>query len=196
MAAGLLCILSGPALTQQSRKPFVPIGLFFGSIEEGARIFTPVRLLPITHPEALGHQFPTALRLHGTEFPVLLWLGERSGYKLWPTLQRYPAEPDSVWPYPEFAAPPDTMSLAAVHEIRRALKDAPLPGMRAVLFVNREPVAFIVDTRSISMAERGLTRSVAMGLDISRATFLNALAAVAKFAAPTGPSAVIFSLPE
>lgn len=193
LVAAILLGVVQPAWSQQTSKPFVPIGLFFGSIEEGARIFTPVRLVPISHPDAVGHQFPTALRLHGTEFPVLLWLGERAGYKLWPTLQRYPAEPDSVWPYPEFAPPPDTTSLANVREIRRPAKLAPLPGLRAVLFMDQKAVAFIVDTRSISMKECGLSRSVAMGLDITRAQFLDALAAAGRLAAPEGPSAVIYS---
>ncbi|HEU5218992.1 MAG TPA: hypothetical protein VFU23_10045, partial [Gemmatimonadales bacterium] len=57
-------------------KPYLLIGLFFGQVEEGARVFTPARLLPLDHPEALGHQFPTLLQLHGSEFPALLWLGE------------------------------------------------------------------------------------------------------------------------
>jgi hypothetical protein len=80
-------------------EPNAPVGLFIGAIEEGARIFTPVRLLPFEHSESLGHDFPTVLQLHGPEFALLLWLGERAGYRLWPTLEHYPAQPAADWPY-------------------------------------------------------------------------------------------------
>lgn len=173
----ILCILllSGMARAQQPvKKPVVPIGIFIGSIEEGARIFTPVRLLPFDHPEAQGHQFPNALQLYGTELHVLLWLGQQAGYKLRATLTRYPKAPSPDWPYKEFSEP-DTSHLRSVKCTRRSASEAPLKGLKAVLFQNREPVAFIVDTRNLSLKERGMERATSMGLDLSRADFLKAL---------------------
>ena len=173
----VICILLLPVmvLAQPSvKKPVVPVGIFIGSIEEGARIFTPVRLLPFEHPESLGHQFPTVLQLHGTELPVLLWLGQEAGYKLWPTLTRYPAQPSPDWPYKEFAQP-DTTNLRLVQCIRQPASTSPLKGLRAVLFQRYKPVAFIVDTRGLTLKERGMERATSMGLDISRADFLKAL---------------------
>ena len=158
-----------------ARKPYVAIGLFFGSIEEGARIFTPVRLLPPAHPEALGHDFPTVQQFHGPEFPVLLWLGARAGLRLWPTLERYPAEPASDWPYHDFRPPPDTVALRLVRTEQRPRAAAPIRGLRAALFDGRQLVAFIVDTRGMTLADRHMTRATAMGLEISRAQLLRAM---------------------
>jgi hypothetical protein len=43
---------------QAARSPaYLTTGIFIGSIEEGARIFTPARLLPFDHREALRHHF-------------------------------------------------------------------------------------------------------------------------------------------
>lgn len=88
-------------------------------IEEGARVFTPARLLPFDHPEALGHQFPTLQQLYASEFPALVWLGAQAGLRLWATLQRYPREPSATWPYPEFQPPPDTTELRLVPVVHR-----------------------------------------------------------------------------
>jgi hypothetical protein len=153
-------------------KPSAVVGLFFGAIEEGARIFTPTRLLPFGHPEAGTHDFPTVLQLHGPEFPMLIWLGEQSGLHLWATLERYPTMPDSAWPYGDHRPPPgeDALRSAAVSHMQR--RTAPLAGLRAALFDGTELVAFIVDTRGFTLAERGLTRSTASGLDLTRAEFL------------------------
>lgn len=196
-AGGFLLALSTLAPTPGSQapsaKPYLPIGLFFGRIEEGARIFTPARLLPLDHPEALGHQFPTLLQLHSTEFPALLWLGQQAGLRLWATLQRYPTEPDTGWTYPDFAPPPDTAELRQASIHRRPDREAPLPGLRAVLFHNRQPVLFIVDTRSLTLTERGMTVPTTMGLDLSRAEFLSALGRAGPHAPARGWGAVIFA---
>jgi len=172
---GCILLLSSMAFAQQPvKKPVVPVGIFIGSIEEGARIFTPVRLLPFDHPEAQGHQFPNALQLYGTELNVLLWLGQQAGYKLWATLTRYPKAPSPDWPYGEFSQP-DTAHLHSLKCIRRPASDARLNGLKAVLFQSRVPVAFIVDTRNLTLKERGMERATSMGLDINRADFLKAL---------------------
>ncbi|HSE28820.1 MAG TPA: hypothetical protein VLA95_11375 [Gemmatimonadales bacterium] len=194
--AGLLaaCCFAGVLPAQPAPpKAHLPVGLFFGRIEEGARIFTPARLLPLSDPEALGHDFPTALQLHGTEFPALLWLGQQAGLRLHATLQRYPTEPGAEWPYPDFAPPPDTILLRAAVVERRGEREAPLPGLRAVLYDDRRPVLFLVDTRSLTLAQRGMTMATTMGLDLSRAEFLAALTRASQFAPAEGLGAVIFS---
>ena len=73
-------------------------------------------------------------QLHGTEFPALIWLGSLVGMRLWTTLERYPTEPATDWPYKDFAQPPDSLSLrsAEITHIPRA--EVPIPGLRAVLY--------------------------------------------------------------
>lgn len=186
--------VAGPLMAQAPpARPYLPIGIFIGRIEEGARIFTPARLLPFDHPEALGHQFPTLLQLHTTEFPALLWLGEQAGLRLRATLQRYPTEPSGEWPYPDFAPPPDTVRLRTARVEHRRREGVPLPGLRAVLFHDREPVLFIVDTRSLTLGDRGMTVPTTMGLDLTRAEFLASLARASHHAPATGFGAVIFA---
>ncbi len=175
IAAFAIAHLAAPGLSEaqsQAGRRYAPIGLFIGAIEEGARIFTPARLLPREHPEALGHDFPTVQQLHATEYPLLLWLGERVGLRLGPTLQRYPAEPDSLWPYQGLEAPPDTAALRDAPVRRRPRREAPIPGLRASVYDGAELVAFIVDTRGLSLEERGMTRPTSMGLDVTRREFL------------------------
>lgn len=172
-----------PEAAPATSAAYAPVGLFIASIEEGARIFTPARLVPFAHPEALGHDFPTVLQLHGTEYPMLVWLGRQVGFGLQPTLQRYPREPGEAWPYPDIRQPPDTAALRRARVIVRPVREAPLPGLRAVLYDGRDMVAFIVDTRGLTLAERGMRRPTAMGLDASRATFLERLGS----AAPSEP---------
>ncbi len=190
----VLAILAmGLSLGKQKAKPFIPVGIFLGRVEEGARIFTPIRLLPFQHPEAEGHQFPNALQLFGTEFETILWLGNQAGYQLRSTLQRYPKEPSPEWPYREFSQVPDTSTLRSSICIRRPKSDAPLKGLRAVLFVNREPLCFIVDTRYLTLAERGMTRPSSMGLDINRSDFLAALNKATIFLSGNDTASVIFA---
>ena len=156
------------------RDPLV-FGLFLASIEEGARAFTPIRLLPFDHPDAFNHEFPNALVNHTSEVEALVALGEHAGLKLRTTLQRYPQPPVETWPYPEFALPPlDCMRSA---KVERVTTEAVLPGLRAVITVAGAPLVFIVDTRGLTLKERRMQRVTAMGLDLTRAQFLELLAA-------------------
>jgi hypothetical protein len=164
--------------------PFVTVGLFIASIEEGARIFTPVRLLPFEHPEALNHQFPTVLQFHGGEDRLLVTLGRAAGLLLGTTLQRYPTEPDTAWPYFPMRRPP-AQQFDSVSARRKPAADVSLPGLRAVAYLDGFPLAFIVDTRGMSLAARRMDRPTSSGLDVSRAQLLAALAAGAR----EGPSA-------
>ena len=172
-------------------KQFVPVGLFFGNIGEGARIFTPVRLLPFNDPESKGHQFPTVLQLHGTEFPLLLLLGDKIGFKLYTTLERYPTFPDSLWPYPNYLQPPlKEFQNAEVVNLNDSL--CGIPGLRVAAFYNGSPVGFIVDTRNLSLKERHMQRTTSMGLDISRNDLLESLDKIAKNLDNTKAVIVIF----
>lgn len=193
IVAAALWLPAAPAASQtEAAKPYVPVGLFFGAIEEGARIFTPARLLPFEHPDALGHEFPTVLQLYGSEFPMLLWLGEQAGFRLGPTLQRYPTEPAGDWPYPDFRPPPDTTALHRAVVSRRLRAVAPLPGLRAALFDGSQLVAFLVDTRGLSLAERGMSRPTSMGLDLARVEFLRRVTSAAPPPSSSGLVAVIW----
>ena len=176
---------------QETRRTQIPIGIFLGNIEEGARIFTPVRLLPFEHPEAEGHQFPNALQLYSTEPALLIWLGRQAGYGLRATLMRYPKEPSPARPYVGFS-PPDTSVLHSANIVHRPAVDAELAGLRAVLFIDKKPVCFIVDTRNLSLKERGMTAPTTMGLDINRSDFVTALAKAARFVEGQRVGAVVF----
>jgi hypothetical protein len=191
VAAGF-CLATTAVAQPAAPGPHLPIGLFFGRVEEGARIFTPTRLLPFEHPEALGHEFPTLLRLHATEFPALVWLGRHAGLHLRATLQRYPTEPSPDWPYAEFRPPPDTTQLGGVPIRRLPQGAAPLPGLRAVLFHDRQPVLFIVDTRSLSLEQRGMTTPTTMGLDLTRAQLLKLVLRAAELAPAENFGVVVF----
>jgi hypothetical protein len=175
-------IIGAPPVVAQPPAPprYLTTGLFIASIEEGARIFTPARLLPLDHPEALGHQFPTVLQLHGGEDQVLLAIGQAAGLRLAATLQRYPTEPDTLWPYAPFAPPPVA-----------AIRAAPLI-TRAAADVDRFPVSFIVDTRGLSLADRHMRQPTTMGLDLSRAEFLDALTRAAQSAPPSGAAVIVY----
>jgi hypothetical protein len=163
-----------PSATVDVASAYVPIGLFIAGIEEGARIFTPVRLLPKDHPEAMGHDFPTVEQFHRGEAELLTALGRRAGLLLGMTLQRYPREPDGAWPYAPFRAPPATLfDSASVRSVPAAR--SPVPGLRAVAYVDSTPIAFIVDTRGLTLAERKMSRTTSSGLDISRAELLSGL---------------------
>lgn len=160
-------------------KQFVPVGLFFGNISEGARIFTPVRLLPFNDPESKGHQFPTVLQLHGSEYPFLILLGKKIGFKLFTTLERYPKHPDNKWPYPDYLQPPlKEFQDAKVVNLNDSLNG--IPGLRVAAFYKGLPVGFIVDTRNLSLKERHMQRATSMGLDISRNDLLKGLKNIAK----------------
>ena len=177
--------------TLDTQKPIVPVGIFLGKIEEGARIFTPARLLPFDHPEALGHEFPTVLQLHQTEYEVLVWLGEQAGMKLATTLQRYPEPPTDEWWYQDFAElPVSEIKPADLYHFKKS--DRPIPGLSAAANIDGEPVAFIVDTRDVTLEERNMQRATAMGLDLSRAEFLSGLHKAARMAGANGTMVVVF----
>ena len=132
----------------------LPVGLFIGSIEEGARIFTPVRL------------------------------------RLAATLQRYPRPPIDEWIYQGFAPPP-AARLASGRVIVQS-EPPPLPGLRVAAFLGDTPLAFIVDTRGLSLEERGMQRATSMGLDITRAEFLSLLQRARQGAGEGGPVIVVY----
>ena len=58
-------------------------------------------------------------------------------------------------------------------------ENAPIPGLRAALFDGKLLVAFIVDTRGLTLAARHMSTATAMGLEISSAQFLQAIDSVA-----------------
>jgi hypothetical protein len=173
---------------------YLTFGIFIGSIEEGARIFTPTRFLPFEHPEALGHQLPTVLQFHGGEDRLLVELGRQAGLLLGSTIQRYPVEPDTSWPYAPFRRPPvaEFMSIPAR---RKASHTSPLPGLRAVAYLDRFPLAFIIDTRGMSLAERHMDRATSSGLDVTRAQIINALKSAAQDGPLNGPWMLIYERP-
>jgi hypothetical protein len=165
-------------------------GLFIGSIEEGARIISPVRLLPFDHPDALNHEFPNPLVNHTAEVEALVQLGEYAGLRLRTTLQRYPALPIDEWPYPEFSPPPlDCIRHAPVERVG---KRAELPGLRALIVMSGEPLVFIVDTRGLTLEERQMQRATSMGLDLTRRQFLERLSASLPGGGSTGCRALIY----
>jgi hypothetical protein len=187
-------VLVGVA-TARAQSPTAPhyltTGLFIGAIEEGARIFTPARLLPFDHPEALRHEFPTVLQLHRNEDRLLVLLGQAVGLRLSATLQRYPVQPDTLWPYAPFLPPP-LVAFQDIVPIIRPAADTPLPGLRVVAFFDRFPTAFIVDTRGLTLAARHMQQPTTMGLDVSRAEFLAAMDRAAKAVPNAGPAILVF----
>ena len=174
-----------------AQQQIVPVGLFIGSIEEGARIFTPVRLLPFEHPDAEGHEFPNALQLHQSEYEALVWLGDQIGLKLAATLQRYPRPPVQQWWYEAFdEVPAEAIKAAQVH--RRPSNASPIPGLKAVVFYEGQAICFIVDTRGLTLAERGMDRPTTMGLELTRAQFLAGLVEANEAFSAEKTSVVVF----
>jgi len=191
VSVALLIALSTARAQTTSSPEYLTTGLFIAAIEEGARIFTPARLLPFDHPESLGHQFPTVQQFHRDEDRLLILLGQHAGLRLSATLQRYPTQPDTLWPYAPFASPPVPI-LHSATPITRAAAESPLPGLRAVAFLDRFPLAFIVDTRGITLAERHMQQSTTMGLDITRAQFIDALTSAAQAVPAKGPAILVY----
>jgi hypothetical protein len=189
--AATTAVIAGASTGHAISKPFLTCGIFIGKIEEGARVFTPTRFLPFNHPEALGHQFPTALELHQSEYDILVFIGEKVGLKLQTTLERYPMQPITAWKYPDFEVPP-------VEDVRRAdtlsfdAETSPIPGLQVVAYKDRFPLSFIVDTRRLTLTERGMERATAMGLDLTRAQFLDGLTNVGSRIPAHGTWIVIF----
>lgn len=173
---------------------FLTVGLFIASIEEGARVFTPVRLLPFDHPEAHGHEFPTVEQFHRGEERILIALGRSAGLLLEATLLRYPSPPDSTWPYHPYEPPPVPV-FTSLSPVRRAAEAAPIPGLRAVAFLDGFPLAFIIDTRGLSLAARHMQRATTSGLDITRQQLLMGLAAAAEAGPASGPWVLVYGGP-
>jgi hypothetical protein len=73
---------------------------------------------------------------------------------------------------------------------------APLPGLRAVAYLDRFPLAFIVDTRGLSLATRRMDRATSSGLDVSRAQLQAALAVGAQTGPPTGAWMLVYDRPD
>ena len=87
--------------------------------------------------------------------------------------------------YPDFAPPP-IEAVRAAEVIEVAAVCAPIPGLRAVAYQNRQPLSFIVDTRGMSLESRGMQRPTTSGLDITRERFLAGLTAFAQHAPEQG----------
>jgi hypothetical protein len=191
LAAALLTTVTTARGQSANLPAYLTTGLFIASIEEGARIFTPARLLPFDHPESLGHEFPTVQQLHRDEDRLLILLGQHAGLRLSATLQRYPTQPDTLWPYAPFAPPPIAGFQSAV-PITRPAAESPLPGLRAVAFLDRFPLAFIVDTRGMTLAERHMQQGTTMGLDITRAQFIDALRLAAQTVPANGAAILVY----
>ena len=107
------------------------------------------------------------------------------------TLQRYPTQPDTTWPYATFQSPPSAAFQSLQPTIRPAA-EATLPGLRAVAYMDRFPLAFIVDTRGLTLAERHMEQATTMGLDITRAQLISTLRDAAQNVPPKGPAVLVY----
>lgn len=170
-------------------RPTVTFGISLASVEEGARILGVVRLMPFEHPDAHGHEFPNPSRFSTDEVETLIHLGRKAGLGLRATLTRYPSQP-GPWPYTAFAKPPLTaIRSARVFDARAS--DSSIPGIRAVAYRDRDPIAFIIDTRGMTLEERGMARPTTMGIDVDRAGFLAGLRQLAARAPARGAAIVV-----
>jgi hypothetical protein len=107
---------------------------------------------------------------HTSEVEALVHIGEQTGLRLRATLLRYPQPPVEEWPYPEFGPPPlDCIQSAKVEPVAT---EAALPGLRVLAIRDGRPLAFIVDTRGLTLRQRQMQRATSMGLDLTRAEFL------------------------
>jgi len=151
----------------------IPIGFTLGDLTLGERIITFHRLLPFDHPETNGHQFPTATVYTQNEVEIFMQLGNLLGWNLYATLWRHPSTPVEEWMYPDYPELPK--SKIKELDVVRTNKEPTLKGLKAVCFLNNKPVVYIIDTRGISLAERGMSRPTAGGIDMTRAEFLTKL---------------------
>lgn len=176
---------------EDAPNPYATVVMLLASPDEGARMFSMARLLPPDHPVAIGHDFPTLQTIHPFEVDVLVHLGEQVGLGLRPTLERH-KKPSIIWPhYPQFQLPPVEAIRAAPIE-RRAAAAARVPGLRAVAFVDGLPAAVLIDTRGLSLAERGMQRPTTSGLDITRAHLDEELSRIAADLPSEGSAIVVF----
>jgi len=200
-AITLVCLLgacAGPAVerTRTSSSLAAPpapltFGLFIAAVEEGGRMFTPIRLVPFEHPDSLSHEFPNAMQQHIDEVRAEEHLGRLVGLHLRATIRRYPRPPAETWRYDGEFAPPeiDRILAAEVHHV--PFDDSPVVGLRALAVVDGRPTVFITDTRGLTLAERGMTRPTTSGIDLTRAEFLAGLTAVAAHVPPTGAHIIV-----
>lgn len=192
LAPGCAAQRSGLDRAQRDERPSLVFGVALASVEEGARMMTPLRLLPFEHPEALGHEFPNPGQLHVSEVEALVAMGAHTGLGLRATLLRYPRPPAQRWPYKEFSPPP-AQAIVACSTIRRFPRAAsPAPGLRAVAKVGGRPAAFIIDTRGLSLEERGMTRPTTGGIDYDRATLLRAMEAACAMIEDAEDAVILF----
>jgi hypothetical protein len=70
-----------------------------------------------------------------------------------------------------------------------------LPGLRAVAYLDGFPLAFIVETRGLSLAARRMDRATSSGLDVTRAQLQAALAAGAQTGPSTGAWMLVYDRP-
>jgi hypothetical protein len=69
---------------------------------------------------------------------------------------------------------------------------ASLPSLRVVAFRDRFPLAFLLDSRSLTLAQRGMQRATSMGLDLTREQFLARLTHLAEQVPSEGTVVVVF----
>jgi len=158
-------ILKGSPTLPSKVGPYIPVGIYLGNIEEGARIITFVRLFPLGHPLADGHEFPTANVLHIGEVEIFLEMGKTLGWNLYATLHRFPDPPRRDWFYSDFEPPPNIKSEGFIINKRQTV---PLPGLRSITCHQKQPLAYIFDTRSLTLEERSMERPTSSGVEISR----------------------------
>lgn len=182
--------LLAQAVSGSQAPQYLTAGIFLGRIELGERIFGPVRLLPFDHPESLGHEYPNQGALHTAEVEVLDYLGTLVGLQLRTTLLRYPAPPTDAWPYREWSPLP----VEAIRGARVVIAGVPasLPSLRAVAFRDRFPLAFLLDSRNLTLAQRGMQRATSMGLDLTREQFLAQLTRLAEQVPSEGTVVIVF----
>ena len=183
-----VCTLPLISNSQPRKNPdFIPIGIYLGDLTLGERVITFTRFLPFSHPETKGHDYPTATLFTKSEVEIFMHLGEQLGWNLYATLWRHPATPVDQWMYPEFPElPVEKIKNLPVVE---SDDSPPLKGLKAVCFLNDQPVAFIMDTRGITLEERGMKRSTSSGVDMSREEFFSRLSLSQK--EMTGSDAII-----
>ncbi|NIM52212.1 MAG: hypothetical protein GTN78_20925 [Gemmatimonadales bacterium] len=171
----------------QQEKPHLLVGIYLASPEEGARVFSAVRMLPMDHPEARGHEYPTAAQFHRSEVDLFIRMGRLAGLGLYATLLRHPTLPTEEWTWEGFSPPPAEIATAR----DTTLGTAPLPGVRVVAYVDGIPLAFLVDTRGLTLEQRGMSRPTSSGLDVPREDLLRALSRAGE-TLPSGAWIVLF----
>ncbi len=158
-----------PALAQNCNK-YIAIDIRLGDIVKGERVITFIRLLSPQHPQAMGHEYPTATSLHKKEVETMIYLGKLLNWNLYATLNRHPTNPVEAWAFEGEFLPSPSKTVKEAKVLYEAQK-APIPGLKSLAFVDRCPVGLIIDTRDLSLEERNMKRSVSSGLDIPRTTF-------------------------